>query len=112
MTKMERRSLESESRSANKPPTKSERRSYNPEVLQRELYDRSQALTRAAHALVVAADQLRQAHSRDYGKSETEVRAAALVAMHAALSAYELIGRYELAAWLASASEAESGHGR
>jgi hypothetical protein len=73
---------------------------WEPEALHRELYRRSQTLTRSAHALDAAAVQLREAHVRDHGKAATDVRSAALVAMHAALSAYELVGAYDLAAWL------------
>jgi hypothetical protein len=82
---------------------------YDPEALCRELYRRSQALTRSAHALDAAAAQLREAHSRDHGKAATEVRSAALVAMHAALSAYELIGGYDLAEWIVTQGDGGMG---
>jgi hypothetical protein len=82
---------------------------YDPEALCRELYRPSQALTRSAHALDAAAAQLREAHSRDHGKAATEVCCAALVAMHAALSAYELIGGYDLAEWIVTQGDGGKG---
>ena len=73
---------------------------YDPDCLSRELYNRSAILTQAAHTFSSAADQLVQAHSNDYSKSAADVRTAAYSAVRAALSAYELIGAYELARWL------------
>lgn len=82
------------------PPRKPKYKRYDPEALRRELYNRSVALTRSAHALTTAASQLVQAHGRDSTRSAAEVRTAAFAAMLAALGAYELIGGYDLAAWL------------
>ncbi|HMA93454.1 MAG TPA: hypothetical protein VKP30_12255 [Polyangiaceae bacterium] len=50
--------------------------------LRRYLFEQSAVFTRAAHALVAAVDAT-----------------ASLVAMHAALSAHQLVGTYELADW-------------
>ena len=75
------------------------------EQLRRRLYDGSAVFTRAAHALELAADQLREAHSRDFAAAATEAESAAMVAMHAALSVHRLVGAYELAAWMQAASE-------
>lgn len=82
---------------------------YEPEALRRELYNRSVALTRSAHALTTAASQLMQAHGRDSTRSAAEVRNAAFAAMLAALGAYELIGGYDLAAWLDRWSQESNG---
>lgn len=67
--------------------------------LRRYLFEQSAVFTRAAHALLAAADQLREAHGPDFARAASEVRSASLVAMHAALSAHQLVGTYELAAW-------------
>jgi carbohydrate-selective porin OprB len=69
------------------------------------LFERSAVFTRAAHALEAAADQLRQAHGRDFAKAAAEAQSASMVAMHAALSAHQLVGAYETAAWLESERE-------
>jgi hypothetical protein len=76
--------------------------------LGRHLYDQSAVFTRAAHALEAAAEQLREAHSSNYEKAAAEVRSASLVAMHAALSAHQLVGTYELAAWLQAGHDART----
>ncbi|MGC4065908.1 MAG: hypothetical protein QM784_14915 [Polyangiaceae bacterium] len=68
--------------------------------LGRHLFERSAVFTRAAHALEAAANQLRQAHCRDFAKAAAEAQSASMVAMHAALSAHQLVGAYETAAWL------------
>ncbi len=68
--------------------------------LRRHLYEQSAVFTGAAHAMIAAADQLRAAHSNDFCRAAVEVRSAAMVAMHAALSAHQLVGAYELAGWL------------
>lgn len=73
--------------------------------LRRYLYDKSAVFTRAAHALEAAADQLREAHSSDFAGAATQAQSAAMVAMHAALSAHRLIGAYELAAWMRGVGE-------
>ena len=85
---------------------KHKRRVYDPEALQRELYNRSIVLTRSAHALSTAAEQLLRAHGRDVTRSAVDVRTAALSAMIAAVNAYELVGGYDLAGWLERRSRA------
>ena len=75
---------------------------YLSQPLRRHLYEQSAVFNRVAHALVAAADQLNGAHCRDYAKTAEDVRNATLVAIHAALSAHQLVGSYELAAWLES----------
>lgn len=77
--------------------------SYDPESLRRELFERSAILTRAAHALELAAEQLREApRAGSCQRSSVEIRSAAMTAMHGALGALELSGEYELAAYLDS----------
>ena len=79
------------------------RASYDPESLRRELFDRSTILTRAAHALELAAEQLREAPSHgNYRESSVDIRSAAMTAMHGALGALELSGEYEVAAFIES----------
>ena len=74
---------------------------YDPERLKRELSDRSAILTRAAHALELAAEQLREATDRsNCTKSSVDIRSAAMTAVHGALGALELSGQYDLAAFL------------
>lgn len=85
-------------KSVTRPPRKP-----SPE-LRRHLFEQSAVFTRAAHALVAAADQLREAHSQDFARAASEIRSASLVAMHAALSAHQLVGTYELAAWFQDAT--------
>lgn len=75
------------------------------EQLRRRLYDGSAVFTRAAHALELAAEQLREAHGSDFAAAATEAESAAMVAMHAALSVHRLVGAYELAAWVQAAGE-------
>jgi hypothetical protein len=71
--------------------------SYDPEQLRRELFERS-AITRAAHALELAADQLREAPGQSsWAKCSVEIHSAAMTAMHGALGALELSGEYRLA---------------
>jgi hypothetical protein len=79
------------------------------EELRRHLYDKSEVFTRAAHALVAAADQLREAHCRDFAKAAIEAQSASMVAMHAALSAHHLVGAYELAGWLQGVNQRAKG---
>lgn len=77
------------------------RATYDPESLRRELSDRSAILTRAAHALELAAEQLREAPSQGSClRSSVDIRAAAMTAMHGALGVLELSGEYELAAFI------------
>lgn len=77
------------------------RATYDPQSLQRELSDRSAVLSRAAHALELAAEQLREAPSRGSClRSSVDIRAAAMTAMHGALGALALSGEYELAAYV------------
>jgi carbohydrate-selective porin OprB len=90
-----------------KPPTNTAPES--PSDLSRYLFEQSAVFTRAAHALEAAADQLREAHGNDFERAATEVRSASLVAMHAALSAHQLVGTYELAAWYQRAERATAG---
>lgn len=71
------------------------------ESLRRQLFYRSDVLIRAAHALELAAGQLRQAADHaNYLKSSVDIRAAAMIAMHGAFEALELSGEYEFAAWI------------
>lgn len=86
-----------------KPATS--RVTLDPRQLHRFLYGQSSVFTGAAHALEGAADRLRAAHGSDYTKAATELRLAALSAIHAALSAHRLVGEYELAAWLERAHQ-------
>ncbi|HEY5958130.1 MAG TPA: hypothetical protein VIV60_16315 [Polyangiaceae bacterium] len=81
---------------------------YDPEELRRRLYDRSAVLTRASHALELAADQLREASDlQNFLKSSVDVRSAAMTAMHGALGALELSGEFELAAFIQSVATEE-----
>jgi hypothetical protein len=78
---------------------------YDTDALQRHLYERSAILSRAAHALELAAMQLREAPDRsNCMKGSVDIRSAAMVALHGALGALELSGEYELAAFVLSAS--------
>lgn len=85
--------------------------SYSPKRLHRFLYEQSVVLTGAAHALLAAAERLREVRGDDYTKAATEVHLATLSAIHAALSAHRLVGAYELAAWLENAQRAGVGSG-
>ncbi|HEY5956387.1 MAG TPA: hypothetical protein VIV60_07545 [Polyangiaceae bacterium] len=82
------------------PLTPKDQLTVDAQALRRHLYDNSAVFTRAAIALEAAAAQLREAHSDDLAKAATEAQSAAMVAMHAALSAHQLVGAYELAAWV------------
>ena len=86
------------------------RASYDPESLRRELFDRSELLNRAAHALELAAEQLREAPGAgNCQKSSVEIRSAAMTAMHGALGALVVSGEYEMAAYLESISSGTKG---
>lgn len=81
---------------------------YDTDMLRRHLYERSAILNRAAHALELAAVQMREAPDRtNCMKSSVDIRAAAMVALHGALGALELSGAYDLAAFLEGISEEE-----
>ncbi|HEY5956527.1 MAG TPA: hypothetical protein VIV60_08245 [Polyangiaceae bacterium] len=85
------------------------RATYDPESVRRELFERSAILIRAAHALELAAEQLREAPGQgSWTKCSVEIHSAAMTAMHGALGALEISGEYRLAAVLEECS-AEKG---
>ncbi|HEY5958897.1 MAG TPA: hypothetical protein VIV60_20190 [Polyangiaceae bacterium] len=78
------------------------RATYDPESVRRELFERSAILIRAAHALELAAEQLREAPCQgSWTKCSVEIHSAAMTAMHGAL---EISGEYRLAAFLEECS--------
>ncbi len=79
---------------------------YDPESLRRELFDRSAVLTRAAHALELAAGQLREAPCRVSSmECSVHIRSAAMTALQGAFSAFEVSAAYDLAAFLESITD-------
>lgn len=72
---------------------------FDREQLRRELFDRSALLIRSAHALELAAEQLREAPRRDsWSAVSVDIHSAAMTAMHGALGALALSGEYQMAA--------------
>jgi hypothetical protein len=84
---------------------------YDPGRLRRELFDRSAVLTRAAHALELAAGQLREApcHGSCMACS-VHIRSAAMTALQGAFGAFEVSAAYELAAFMESITEENNQH--
>jgi|GEM_PF-5799772 len=82
------------------------RAEYDRDRLRRELFDRSAVLTRAAHALELAAGQLREAPCQDSSlQISVHIRAAAMTAMQGAFGAFDVSAAYEFAAFLESITE-------